>query len=189
MSSKSDAYSYANSVIAGRRTADFERFDNVIFELEQNCPEAIKVFNELNDIQSRVVKSVFSGEDNLSELQERQQALIKQLDEILINNNYGKDYLKVKYVCLLCSDTGVKNGDYCKCFKALVNEYNFNELCGKSQVEKCSFDNFSLNYYPETENDMGVSPKKKMSEILNYCKNYGLMVYNYYFPIFHHHHT
>lgn len=173
MNNTANAHNYASDIIKSRRNSDLSEFDKHLNEVKAKAPTAIQIFNELNQIQSSLLKSVFSGERSLDNLQDKQLKLSSELKEALLKNGFSEDYLEIKYFCPLCSDTGMYKGENCICYKKLVNEYNYNELSSQSQIENCTFDNFSLDYYPEAENELGISPKNKMREIFEYCKNYA----------------
>lgn len=173
MNFNSQAYSYANTVVENRRTAALTEFDEHLNFVGRKVPEAKRIFNELNEIQSRLLKAVFSGGENLDALKAKQQSLSADLKKTLALHDFPEDYLEIKYTCNKCGDTGIFGGETCSCVKGVVAEYNFNALCSNSLIENCAFDNFSLSYYPEAEDERGISPKKKMSEVFEYCKNYA----------------
>ena len=175
MSNFMDAYNYAQNVVANRRTEDFARFDKNLATITSKVPEVREIYNELNEIQSELVRAAFSGEldaEKLDKIKSKQEVLSENLKNTLIKNGYPADFLEIKYTCKLCADTGIHNGETCECFNKIVNDYNFKELCGESRVENCTFDNFSLDYYSEAENEYGISPKCKMKEIYDYCVKY-----------------
>lgn len=124
-----------------------------------------------------VVKAIGMGSDaaeyikNLSELNLSIQENIKKL---LTENGFSENYLETPYTCAVCRDTGFKGGYICECRKELLKELSKKELAAVSPSEKCRFDNFDLSYYPEPiDSSLGVSPKKRMESILEYCKYYA----------------
>lgn len=173
MNLNSNAYNYAYKTVESRRTSDLERFNDNFATVQNACPQAIRIFNEIGEIQSRLLKVAFSGSGDLIALQEKQQKLSAELKKTLSLHDFPEDFLEIKYTCPKCCDTGSYNGETCSCIKEIVSNYYFGALCSETKIEKCTFDNFSLEYYPEAENELGVSPRRKMQEIFNYCKEYA----------------
>ncbi|MBQ8016279.1 MAG: ATP-binding protein, partial [Clostridia bacterium] len=78
------------------------------------------------------------------------------------------------YTCKKCNDSGFYEGYACECRKELLKETAKLELSNISPSNKCSFDNFSTDYYPSPiDAALGVSPQKRMASILEYCKCYA----------------
>ena len=170
------AYTKAQSVITKRRTDAFTRFENNLVTIKRELPKAAEIFEELSKLRLELVKVVFThglNSDDIEKIKQKQQSLSADLTKLLMDNGYPANFLEVVYTCHACSDTGDYGGKPCECFIKLVNHFNFEELCGVSQIKKCSFDTFSLDYYPEKETELGVSPKEKMAENLEICKNYA----------------
>ena len=173
MNSKNDAFIYAQDIINKRKANDYARFDEHCKFLARKYPEAMVVFEELRATQNRLLSAVFSNKEDLPKIKYQYEQLSDKLKSMLVGNNFDADYLDVKYTCDKCCDTGIYEGRNCECLISLMNEYNFKSLCNTSKIGEYTFNNFSLKYYPEAENEMGVSPKRKMSEILDYCKDYA----------------
>lgn len=146
-------------------------------EVTEKLPIISKYEAQLSETGLSVVKAIGMGSDaqeyikQLSELNLSIQNIIKSL---LTENGYPEDYLEVPYTCKNCSDTGYKGGFVCECRKELLKQLAKEELASVSTSEKCRFDNFDINYYPQPIDPvLGISPRKRMSEILEYCKCYA----------------
>lgn len=137
------------------------------------CPEIL----EQEEIMARAgldtIKAVGMGADgekyimNLARInldaQDRRKALLRK-------NGFPEDWLDVPYTCKECEDTGSVNGLVCECYKNLLRSIEYEKLCSKLPVNKCSFENFKLDYYPE---GAGISPRKRMESVFDYCKAYA----------------
>lgn len=108
--------------------------------------------------------------DELSEVNLRIQKFIKAE---LTAHGYPEDYLEAPYTCKKCEDVGYKNGKVCSCRIDLLNQLTVADLHNCSPARNCSFENFSLDYYSGTDEVWGVDSRERMSQILEYCKNYA----------------
>lgn len=132
---------------------------------------------ELEEIMSRVgietVKAVGMGNDAdifIKNLARKSLDAQNRRTKLLVENGFSEDWLEVKYTCPLCEDKGSANGIVCDCFKNLLRSIEFEKLCSKLPVNDCTFGNFRLDYYPD---GAGISPKKRMESVYNYCKAYA----------------
>ena len=146
-------------------------------EVTDKIPEIARCEAQLSSTGLDVVKAIGMGSDakeyieQLSQLNLSFQETIKNL---LKENGYSENYLEVPYTCSVCSDTGFSGGYVCECRKVLLKELAKKELASVSPSEKCSFENFNIDYYPEPiDSSLGVSPRKRMNSILEYCKCYA----------------
>ena len=139
-------------------------------------PELEEIEKEIASAGLEVVRAIGMGEnaqrfiDSLSkknlEMQEKRRLLLAKA-------GMPQDYLKVKYTCDKCSDTGYVGGWRCACYTELVRSLAFKELCSDAPLESCTFESFKLSYYPKIiDESIGISPQKRMGEILNFCKSY-----------------
>jgi DNA replication protein DnaC len=93
---------------------------------------------------------------------------------LLARAGLPEDYLKIKYTCEKCRDTGYVGGWRCECYSDLVRALAFKELCSDAPLEACTFENFKQSYYPKAiDENTGISPQKRMGEILSFCKSYA----------------
>ncbi|MBQ2974756.1 MAG: ATP-binding protein [Clostridia bacterium] len=146
-------------------------------EVTEKLPIISKYENQLSETGLSVVKAIGMGSDAqeyIKQLSELNLAVQDKIKSLLKENGYPEDYLEVPYTCKNCSDTGYKGGYVCECRKELLRQLAKEELASVSESEKCRFDNFDLNYYPQPiDSVLGVSPQRRMSDILEYCKCYA----------------
>lgn len=140
-------------------------------------PEISALEKSISETGLAAVKAIGMGEnaeEYIRLLSEQNLAAQAQFRKLLKKNGFPEDYLQVKYTCSKCRDTGFVGGYRCECFRELLRSLSFSELCGRLPIESSGFDAFNLGYYPEAkEADTGVSPRKRMGEILNFCKSYA----------------
>ena len=86
---------------------------------------------------------------------------------------YPEDYLKAKFTCPVCNDSGYVNGSRCNCFNELIKKYTVDELNESCKIELHDFDEFNLGLYSNIPDDKsGIIPRERMNEIIIQCKNY-----------------
>ena len=146
-----------------------KRHDEVI----EKIPEIL----ELEDTMSKTGLATFKavglkegGEDYIMNLARINLDAQNKRRDLLKKNGFPEDYLDVYYTCKKCEDKGAKNGFVCECFKTLLQSIEYERLCSKLPIDKCRFDNFRLDYYPD---GAGISPKKRMEKVLKFCKAYA----------------
>lgn len=168
-----DTYEKAEQELKKRRS-------EALFNRSVHHDEAVRKIPEILELEETMaragldtIKAVGMGADgenyimNLARINLDAQARRKQL---LVSNGFPEDWLDVKYSCPKCEDKGSVNGYVCDCFKTLLRSIEYEKLCSQLPVDKCRFDNFKLDYYPD---GAGISPKKRMESVFGYCKAYA----------------
>ena len=116
--------------------------------------------------------SLFAGAQTdhsaaLSSLRERNEALSKQKEELLVQAGYPADYLTPVYVCPDCKDTGSVGDERCHCFKQAVVDLLYAQSNLSSVISQENFATFSLDYYDDTQ----VDPVSNMTARQNMRRN------------------
>ncbi len=143
-------------------------------EIAAKFPELIKIEQEMANAGLSVIKALGMGDDSTHYIKSLEKASLnaqKRRADLLKENGYPEDYLKVKYYCNNCEDKGFKDGRMCSCHKLILRSLAYEKLCSKFPVDKCTFTNFDLNYYPDKGDD--ITPRKRMTAVFDYCKNYA----------------
>ncbi|SFE68988.1 ATP-binding protein [Peptostreptococcus sp. D1] len=151
-----------------------------INQIHERFPEIKKLSDQIRDNGIKMAKAALSSTSNeeLEKLSDYQEKLIYKKNKSLEENNIPSDYLKLKYDCNICKDTGfVESGVQCTCFKQkIINSlYRMSNL--EKILEKDNFSNFNLDLYPdETVEGYGKSPKENMRDIImdvyHYIQNF-----------------
>lgn len=143
----------------------------------EKIPLISKYEAQLSETGLSVVKAIGMGSDAqeyINQLSQLNLAVQDKIRSLLRENGFPEDYLETPYTCKICSDTGYNGGYICECRKELLRELAKEELASVSTSDRCRFDNFSLEYYPQpVDGTLGVSPAKRMNEILEYCRCYA----------------
>jgi DNA replication protein DnaC len=123
-----------------------------------------------------IVTSIFKGINVESYIEEQKRKITDfkiEKAEILGANKYPIDYLEMKYKCSKCKDTGYIGTEKCSCLKQKLIDRYYQQSNLKEILKRENFDNFQINYYSnEMDKDQGLSPRKNMEEIVNYCIGY-----------------
>lgn len=160
-----------------------QRRDNVKMEQELRSSEAMMKIPELADIQrglSQVGLGIsqlfFYGEESeakLNELRDKSKELVAKREKLLVQNGFAPDALKPQYTCSYCEDKGFIDGRICKCHRELLIELMRKQVSRLAPIDKCTFSNFSLDYYSVQPNETGISPRNRAEKVLEACRNYS----------------
>ena len=156
------------------------RLDEALYQREKRHSEAVKKIPELLEIEDTMAQAGLAtikavgigngGEDFIKKLAQINLDAQSKRRQLLVANGFTEDWLDVRYTCPKCKDKGSVGGYACDCYKLLLRSIEYEKLCSKLPVNKCRFDNFRLDYYPE---GAGISPRKRMENVLSYCKAYA----------------
>ena len=175
--------SYSTSTYAAAQAAMEARRKKAESEQEARRERAYEAIPSLRAIQAeiaqcgtQVVQAFAQGgnaEQFVKTLAEKSLAAQQQRKELLVRSGFAADYLEAHYVCDKCKDTGVTEEGICPCFRELLIETARKKIAAAAPLEESRFDNFSLAFYPDAADAAGVSPKKRMGEILDFCRSYA----------------
>lgn len=111
---------------------------------------------------------------NVDEFKEKLKELDREKEEILSENSYPKDYLKIHYHCEICKDTGFVNTKTCSCRKKLIVEKKYSQSNISRLVQRENFRTFNANLYSKNlYKDYPISPYENIKRIVNDAKNYA----------------
>lgn len=140
--------------------------------------------DEINTFSIKIVKTILMAEPNkkdelICNLNNKINKLKLEKQNILKSINLDENYLRPKYECPLCNDTGYvitdSSNTMCNCLKQeLLNlEYNSSNL---NKLDKENFSTFNLNKYSNeidfNKYNVNISPQENMRNILKIVKNF-----------------
>lgn len=143
-------------------------------EAAAKCPELLRAESEMAAAGLAVIKALGMGDDAeryVSQLKTANLEAQRRRVQLLKENGYPADYLETKYTCPVCEDKGFVDGKMCMCQKKILRTLAYDRLCSKFPLDKCTFDNFDLKYYPDTGDD--ITPYRRMETVFDFCKNYA----------------
>lgn len=160
-----------------RRMANRSESDRRRLQIETQIPEYRELSLKLGETGGQIVRLIMRGGDTsreLADIERENLDIQKRLTGLLTSNGYPADYLKPIYTCPLCQDKGIVNDKWCSCFQKLMMEETARELNQSSPLTLSTFENFRLDFYPETINPvMQVSDRAVMRRNFENCKKYA----------------
>ncbi|MDF2522124.1 MAG: replication protein DnaC [Clostridia bacterium] len=152
-------------------------------ELEHRKSVLYAKLPRLRDIEESLVKlSIDITKAILNNSQNRQELLEilhkKQMDlkaervELLLENNYPRDYLELRYQCKNCKDTGYIDGKKCSCLVQREIEELYKQSNMSSSFKRENFDMFRFDLYSNEAENGKISPQENMKDIYRSCINY-----------------
>ncbi len=172
-----EVYRKSLSILENRRTASLAELRKNKECLYKRNTRAREIENQLSSTAVKLAKAVINGKnvrEQVKLLKNKNLSLQEELEGILEENNFPKDYLKLKHVCSACKDTGFIDGKMCECLKLLLKKQTYDELNKISPLDLCSFEDFSLDYYSaEQIIENKPAPKERMQKVLRFCRDYA----------------
>lgn len=87
---------------------------------------------------------------------------------------YADDAFLPCYACSLCRDTGMYNGNPCRCVADIARRLRREEINAASPLGLCQFSTFDVTRYStEVEPELGISARAYMERLLNFCQSYA----------------
>ncbi|NLK70900.1 MAG: ATP-binding protein [Clostridiales bacterium] len=173
----SNIYERAIDIIAKRRLDAKQNYENNYKIAEEKIPEIVEINRQLANTSLELFNIIKAGGDDmnkrLEELKIRNLQAQDMVENLLVQNNFPRDFLNIKYTCEICSDTGFVQNSRCKCLQELIRELSVKVLNSHSQIKLCSFKTFKLDYYKNIITSDGTNCYEAMSHVLSYCMKYA----------------
>ncbi len=153
------------------RVAEIEA-DQRRSEIHILIPEVAEIDRELSKLSSRIMSAVMLGGqdagDAVGRIREANLEMIAKRKELLKAAGYPEDYTDVKYECEKCGDTGYVGTAVCDCMKRELVTMGYESAGIAGLVDKCGFDNFSLDYYRTSSEHY-----ERMSSVFTMIRSYA----------------
>ena len=167
----------------GERQAQQEAQRREIF---RTLPRAAELDRLLRRTMAQVVAAALrEGADPgpaLARIRAENQALQRELSELLAGHGWSADALEDKPLCARCGDSGWVGAEMCDCLKVLCAQEQLRELSRLLDLGEQSFQQFDFSYYsPEVWPDWGRSPRENMEKVFQICRDYAQNFGRYYF--------
>ena len=95
--------------------------------------------------------------------------------QLLTAAGFPGDYLKMRYVCPECKDTGYIDGRKCRCFKAAQTRILYAQSRLEEILKKENFDQLTYDYYDKI-NIIGAVNRTQyeyMSKVIDFCRDFA----------------
>lgn len=147
-------------------------------EIFEKIPRIKQIYQLLAQTSLKLTNTFFSDNFETNELIEQIKnenlKLQREIEILLLQNGYKKDYLDTRFYCSICEDTGYFEGVKCRCLKDLVTELNVTTFNHASNIMSANFKDFSLNYYSDIKDEKtGIIARDIMKRIFEFCTIYA----------------
>ncbi len=150
-----------------QRAAAFAAQRQAVAQLKDQNPRLQEVENTLLALGSQLAICALSGDNaRLAQLQEHSTALTAEKEALL------GTMAQPPFACPVCQDTGYCDNRLCDCVQTAARQLYFESLSQQMPLEDSTFERFSLEYYADTADASGHSPKKVAAGTLTVCKNF-----------------
>lgn len=157
------------------RNAAFAEEANRKEKLAELCPEVADIARQLSVIGASVAKTFYSDNprEDIKALAEKSLSLQEKRKALLAEAGLPEDYLKPPFKCPICEDTGRVDGKICECIKKSAIKFALKDIAKIAPIDKCTFDNFNLDFYKNITDKNGNSVYDKSKNIYEYMKAYS----------------
>ena len=159
-----------------KRDLHAAQLEDRISSLYKNYPQLEQLNKKIQDLGIEMTKSILTQANNktIKELEAKQEDLIRQKTNIMVENNISPSYMSLEYDCNICKDTGfLDDGDQCKCLKQRIlnDSYEMSNL--KQILSEDNFDNFDFSIFSDQlEEGYDVSPRENIKNIFHSVQEY-----------------
>lgn len=176
MGNKNELAAQAKRELAKRREAALLGAEARKAALYEKLPQLIELDNQIINAGIEAAKLAASGAaaGAVSEAMARTGEAEAQRYRLMEEKGFDRDYLKPRFFCTICQDTGRADGLTCSCYEELIKKLRREAINQEFPLALSGFDSFSLSRYsalPDAE--LGTSPQELMGEVLAYCKSYA----------------
>lgn len=166
----SGTYTRAFEIKKAERYNAEAQYEKAISELKTANPRFTELEMEQQNVAARMAIAAISGDKKaLETLRAKSEEIAKEKQKLL----GGTTFPQIEYTCKNCNDTGYINGKICPCVVEIAKKMAYKELSEEMPLDTCRFDNFDLKYYKDKAEE-GVSPKKRMTQVLKICREFSL---------------
>lgn len=149
--------------------------DERIREAYQKIPRLVQIDREIASVSLKKARLLLGeSTDQDFDLANRIQLLSDERRQLLAAHGYPGDYLKMRYTCPFCQDTGYVDNEKCICFRKAISERLYTQSNIRELLETTSFDSFSLDYYSEdiVNEATGMSARQTAESALHSAKEF-----------------
>ena len=145
-------------------------------EFYQECPRYKQLVQELSQTCTQLAVAVMKKDSaiDVNACRDRNLAIQAEMAELLAEHGLDSDWLKPKYSCSKCRDTGNHDGRLCTCIQQEMRSIAFEQLNSHTPLALSTFETFSLSHYSDQAAESGkVSQRRAMEITLNKCRRYA----------------
>ena len=170
MAYSNEIYNKAKRILEKRHDAAVMEADIRSAQIREKIPEINKIQAGLQQVGLEISQLFFykqNTDEKVAELRARSEALVEERSRLLKANGYRENAMKPQFVCEMCEDKGFFNGRMCTCHKQLLKDLMRKEVSCFAPLDKCTFDNFVLDYYSEQPMENAIIPRQRAEKIFD----------------------
>ncbi len=133
-------------------------------------PELVMLENEMAKTGLAAARSILGCDDPkeyIEKLKNKNLDYQRARRDLFKSAGIDENYLKPRYTCERCNDTGFCDGKMCACLEGILKQEAFKELAECTPLKISSFSDFDVSLYKTAQ------AKKKMKTIFDYCVSYA----------------
>jgi len=178
MSLNEKYYAAAHQRLSERREDNRRIEEQRRGEVLKRLPGYAKLETALAENAAKIVPIIIARKEDttkeIADLRDKSMQINGEIKLLLASGGFPADYLEPVYTCPICLDKGTKDGRWCGCFMREVYAAASRELNEQSPMKLSRFEDFSLNFYPDTViPPYKQSSRKIMTENYSFCKEYA----------------
>lgn len=176
MKTTAERYRKARQELEQRRSHAEETLARRVQEVNAKTPDIAVLAQRIAECAAVAVRTIGKQGDcqqAMQLLQKQSIAAQNEREKLLLAHGFPADYLQMPFVCKTCNDSGYVLGVRCECFKALLRDYAYRELCMDAPLKNATFANFSLAHYKGIEPHSGMPMQDYMGNLLRLCQDYA----------------
>ena len=176
MAYSNEIYNKAKRILEKRHDTAIMEADIRSAQIREEIPEINKIQAGLQQVGLEISQLFFykqNTDEKVAELRARSEALVEERSKLLKANGYHENAMKPQFVCEMCEDKGFINGRMCTCHKQLLKDLMRKEVSRFAPLDKCTFDNFVLDYYSEQPMENTIIPRQRAEKIFDTCRKYA----------------
>lgn len=176
MAYSNEIYNKAKRILEKRHDTAVMEADIRSAQIREEIPEINKIQAGLQQVGLEISQLFFykqNTDEKVAELRARSEALVEERSRLLKANGYRENAMKPQFVCEMCEDKGFINGRMCTCHKQLLKDLMRKEVSRFAPLDKCTFDNFVLDYYSEQPMENAIIPRQRAEKIFDTCRKYA----------------
>lgn len=175
---KKELFEKAENIIDKRRQLAKTQAQDRRVEIYQKLPIIKKYERDLSNDMIDITKLILEKKENsssmLHRIKEKNLQTQRNIKEELVRNGYPENYLDEDYVCKLCDDTGVYQGERCSCVYDVIKKIATEDFNKTTGIRLCDFSEFNIGYYSNIERTLGdITDREHMTNIYRFCYHYA----------------
>ncbi len=172
-----EIYDLAMQTLDARRTKAQQDAAALRARVTAQNPRVAEIETALADTGAKLSRAILAGGDidaAVSAIKQENLALQKELATLLQKAGVQAVNLEPQYSCPVCGDNGYAGGKMCGCLARLLREKAAASVCKGLADAPVRFEDMDLSFYDDTVAEgRALSPRKKMKQIIAYCKQYA----------------